>query len=163
MQSPSERVKTRLLRGACSQVASERKLGLLDVEDTYQKVRTHLVHFHHQAPGTAMLEMRQHIEALLPAMRLYLAEASAVLPRERVSSISRKTISLSKAATTFLDAQKLVQTDLQVFLRVLEIYREKCLAARYDPSDIVPTEILLLCIMIESNFDIYGEALGAAI
>ena len=95
--------------------------------------------------------------------REYLAEATAELPKDWVKAIAVATRKLSEAAALFFDAQSLVQEDVQIFLRVLEVYREKCLAEQYNPSDIVPTEVLLLGILIGTNFETHGESLNNAI
>jgi len=162
MQFPTERVKTRLLREACRTVADERGTGLLDVEERYSMVRTSLVHLHHHAPGTGILEVKRKLSELLPETRRYLAEITAELPRDRVKKIALATQRLSEAAALFFKTQDISAEDLHMFLRVLEVYREKCLAAQYNPSDIIPTELFLLGMLIDSDFDSYSEALNGA-
>ena len=163
MQFPSEKVKTRLIREACTQVAAERQSSFLTIEERYSLVRTNLVHLHHHAPGTAVVGVRQKLEELLPMARRYLAEATAEFPRERVKAIAVATERLSEAAALFFEVHSIVREDIQIFLRVLEVYREKCLAAQYNPSDIVPTEVLLLGTLIGSNFESYGKSLNDAV
>ena len=163
MQFPSEKVKMRLIREACTQVAGERRSSFLTIEERYSMVRTNLVHFHHRAPGTAEKEVKQKLEELLPMAREFLAEAASSFPRERLRQISDATAKLRDAAVLFFKIHSIMKEDVQIFLRVLEVYREKCLVAHYNPSDILTTEVLLLGIMISTNFETHGESLNNAI
>ncbi len=160
MHSPTERIKARLMREACREVATKHSQGLLDIEERYSLVRTHLMQMHTSAP--TMTNIQDLVEELLPLARRFLAEVSSIAPRDYVHRLSDTTAALSKTAKEAFEHSLLKREHVQTFLEVLESYRKRCLSEGYDPTGLVPTEVMLLAVVIEANFDTYGAAFNAA-
>ena len=133
------------------------------VEDRYFAARTALVHLYRDAPGMAAAEVKKLLRELLPMAREYLAETTSEAPREYVKRLAKATDGLSRAAQRFFDEERIKREDVALFLRVIELYREHCLAERYDPSDIVEPEILLFAEGVLVDYDKHEHSLNMAV
>ena len=159
---PVERVKRRLFRAVFIQIAVERQSDQLAVEERYFAARTALLNLHRQEPGMAA-EIKRILLELLPMAQEYLREATAVAPRAYVKRLAKATDGLSRAAQRFFDEERIRREDVALFLRVIELYRERCLAERYDPSDIVEPEILLFAEGVLVDYGAYEKELNMAV
>ncbi len=161
MPFPAEKVKQRLLKEALRQAAREQATGMLEIEERFSLIRTRLTTILYGCEADlAADEVKRMLRELLPLTREYLAEVASGVTREYLRRLSTATANLSAAAQAFFNDERIRRSDIDLFLRVLEVYGERCSKEKYDPADIVPQEMFLLANLIAANFEAYAEELA---
>lgn len=159
--NPSPKVEQRLLRQAIAVVAEgETDYSRLIVEDFYQKVRSGLVHLHHN-DFFGVFPLNKIDDLLkMDADLLILLKGDSNWSTERIKKLEQAGDKLANVAR---DAQRelaITPEELRVFFLVIEETVRQYETEHYEYTGIIDPNVMILARRIASNFPAYDATLN---